>query len=78
MKEMVSSADRFRLYLGMAFFTTSFFWLAGTPITAALIRNDGKDYLGASMFGASMVLLGATLLGTSRFFRSRAVGSYWV
>ena len=61
------------LYIGMSFFTTSFFWLAGTPITAALIKGD--DYLPASMFCGAIVGLGAVLLWTARFIRSRQVGS---
>ncbi|KAK8858957.1 hypothetical protein IAR55_003189 [Kwoniella newhampshirensis] len=64
------------LYIGMAFFVTSFFWLAGTPITAALIR--GNDYLYASMFCGTVVMLGGILLFTSRYLRVRKVGTPWV
>ena len=64
------------LYIGMSFFITSFFWLAGTPITAALIR--GNSYFGASMFCGGAVGLGAVFLTCARFVRSRQVGSQFV
>jgi hypothetical protein len=53
----------------MCFFINSFFWLAGTPATAALIR--GNDYFGASMFCGSVVLAGASLAVISRRMRVR-------
>jgi hypothetical protein len=64
------------LYLGMCFFTTAFFWLAGTPATAALIR--GSNYLGASMFSASVVLGGSALVCVARLLWVRRIGTKWV
>jgi len=64
------------LYLGMCFFVTAFFWLAGTPATAALIR--GNNYLGASMFSASVVLGGSALVCAARLLWVRRIGTKWV
>ncbi|WWD17578.1 hypothetical protein CI109_102019 [Kwoniella shandongensis] len=64
------------LYIGMAFFVTSFFWLAGPPITAALIK--GNDYLYASLFCGGVVMLGGIFLFSSRYLRVRKVGTPWV
>ena len=69
-------ADWYSLYLGMCFFITAFFWLAGTPATAAVIR--GNDYLGASMFSASVVLAGAALVVIARLLWVRRTGTKWV
>jgi ATP/ADP translocase len=64
------------LYLGMCFFSTSWFWLAGTPVAAQLIDKYG--YLAASMFTGSVVLLGGACVFVSRVVRARQVGSQWV
>jgi len=64
------------LYLGMCFFVTSWFWLAGTPITAQLIDKFG--YLAASMFTGAVVLLAGTLICVSRFVRAKQVGTQFV
>nr|XP_031858011.1 uncharacterized protein CI109_006545 [Kwoniella shandongensis]KAA5525083.1 hypothetical protein CI109_006545 [Kwoniella shandongensis] len=68
--------DQVGLYIGMAFFVTSFFWLAGPPITAALIK--GNDYLYASLFCGGVVMLGGIFLFSSRYLRVRKVGTPWV
>jgi hypothetical protein len=60
----------------MCFFITAFFWLAGTPATAALIR--GNNYFGASMFSASVVLGGAALILAARHIWTRKLGVKWV
>lgn len=65
------------LYLGMCFFTMAFFWLAGTPATAALIRGK-SNYLPATMFCGAVVILGAALIFFGRLLRVRAVGTKWV
>ncbi|ORX40884.1 major facilitator superfamily domain-containing protein [Kockovaella imperatae] len=64
------------LYLGMFFFTTSFFWLSGTPATAALINARG--YLAASMFCGSTLLLGICFILLGRKQRVKALGTPWV
>jgi hypothetical protein len=69
--------DQVGLYIGMSFFVTSFFWLAGTPVTASLIRG-GNDYFGASMFCGSIVALAAVLLCIARWLKSRQDGTPWV
>ncbi|KAL1411345.1 hypothetical protein Q8F55_002296 [Vanrija albida] len=65
------------LYLGMCFFVTSFFWLVGTPISAALIDSN-KGYLAASMFGGSVLLLAFSLFVVSRRIRVKQVGTKFV
>lgn len=69
--------DQVGLYIGMSFFVTSFFWLAGTPVTASLIRG-GNDYFGASMFCGGIVTAAAILLGIARWLKSRQDGTPWV
>lgn len=65
------------LYLGMCFFVSGFFWLAGTPITAQL-KDTNDTYLEASMFCATVVLVGSIGIGVSRVMRSKQVGTPWV
>jgi hypothetical protein len=61
----------------MCFFTMAFFWLAGTPATAALIRGK-SNYLPATMFCGAVVILGASLVFFGRLLRVRAIGTKWV
>ena len=61
----------------MAFFVSSFFWLAGVPITANLIRNK-TDYLPASVFCGCAAMLAAFLFLVSRHLKARKVGTIWV
>ncbi|CAK9784424.1 MFS general substrate transporter [Cutaneotrichosporon oleaginosum] len=65
------------LYLGMCFFTTSWFWLAGAPAIAALI-DKYPTYLPASLFGGCMLLVGGAFIVLSRFMKAKQVGSPWV
>ncbi|KAI9634416.1 major facilitator superfamily domain-containing protein, partial [Dioszegia hungarica] len=65
------------LYLGMCFFTTAWFWLPGTPATAALIQGK-TDYLPASIFCGCAVLGGGMILIGARFMRAKQLGSKWV
>jgi hypothetical protein len=65
------------LYLGMCFFTTAWFWLPGTPATAALIQGK-TDYLPASIFCGCAVLGGGVILIGARFMRAKQLGSKWV
>lgn len=65
------------LYLGMCFFVSGWFWLAGTPITAQL-KDTNDTYLEASIFCATVVLVGGIWIGISRVMRSKQVGTKWV
>lgn len=65
------------LYLGMAFFTTAWFWLAGTPITAELISGR-SSYLAASMFCGGVVMSGAAILFVSRTIRAKQLKTRYV
>ncbi|BEJ17031.1 hypothetical protein CspHIS471_0604320 [Cutaneotrichosporon sp. HIS471] len=65
------------LYLGMCFFTTSWSWLAGAPIIAALIDHY-PSYLPASLFGGCVLFTGGAFIMLSRFMRAKQVGSPWV
>jgi hypothetical protein len=69
-------ADR-RLYLGMCFFATGFFWLAGTPISAALIRGK-TNYLPASIFAGSTVLGGMVIAFIARGIFAKQKGTPFV
>jgi hypothetical protein len=70
-------ANQSGLYLGMCFFTTAWFWLPGTPATAALIQGK-TDYLPASIFCGCAVLGGGAILVVARFMRAKQIGSKWV
>jgi hypothetical protein len=61
----------------MCFFTNAFFWLAGTPATAALIKGN-TNYLPASIFCGSVVLFGTALVFGGRWIRVRATRNVWV
>ncbi|KAF7324139.1 MFS monocarboxylate [Mycena kentingensis (nom. inval.)] len=65
--------------LGMAFFTTSFCWLASSPVQGALIRaRGGETYWPAAVFSGSMVLLGTAFAVASRAMIARRAGSWAV
>jgi len=73
--------------MGMALFTTSFFWLASPPLIAALIgiglpsstpSDDPRVYLPASLFCGSVVILGAGIFGVACYLRKREIGSWKV
>jgi hypothetical protein len=61
----------------MCFFMQAWFWLAGTPATAALIQGR-TDYVPASMFCGVAVTLGAVTVGFARWKRVKQVGSRWI
>ncbi|KAJ7731319.1 major facilitator superfamily domain-containing protein [Mycena maculata] len=65
------------LRLGMAFFCTSFFWLAGAPMQGALINLHGT-YWPAAVFSGSTVLAGVALMGAARGLVGRRTGRWWV
>ncbi|KAJ8087126.1 hypothetical protein PM082_005954 [Marasmius tenuissimus] len=65
------------LRLGMMFFTTSFFWLASSPIQGVLIRMR-NEFLPATMYGGGCVALGVCLMLGSRYLASRAKGTQLV
>ncbi|KAJ7151801.1 major facilitator superfamily domain-containing protein [Mycena crocata] len=64
------------LRLGMAFFCTSFFWLAGSPIQGALIKLHGT-YWPAAVFSGSAVLLGVGMMCVARGLVVRRTGVRW-
>ncbi|KAJ7140705.1 major facilitator superfamily domain-containing protein [Mycena epipterygia] len=66
-----------RLRFGMAFFCTSFFWLAGAPIQGALIRLHGT-YWPAAVFSGSAVLVGVAMMVVARVLVGRETGKRWV
>lgn len=65
------------LYLGMCFFTTSWFWMIGSPIIAALIDRY-PSYLPASLFGGCALFAAAGLVFIARWLRVKQVGTPWV
>lgn len=54
--------------MGMVFSVVAFASLTGSPIAGAIIQLEGWDYLGAQMWVASSMLLGAIALAGARFF----------
>ncbi|KAF7312629.1 MFS monocarboxylate [Mycena indigotica] len=65
--------------LGMAFFVTSFCWLASAPVQGALIRRrpGGTDeYWPAGVFSGAMVLLGVAMIGVARWIVGRRMGRW--
>lgn len=61
----------------MAFFCTSFFWLAGSPIQGALIQLHGT-YWPAAVFSGSAVFVGVALTVVARLLAAQRAGSQWV
>lgn len=60
-----------------SFFTTAWFWLVGTPITATLI-DKYPNYLPASLWSGVAVLASAALFIISRFMKIKQAGTPWV
>lgn len=56
--------------IGMVFTIASPACLSGPPIAGALIENDNGEYLGAQLFGALAMLIGAAFLFTARFTKT--------
>lgn len=52
--------------LGTVFTIISFAALSGPPIAGALIAKDGGSYLGAQIFGGTVMVLGAAFLGAAK------------
>ncbi|KAJ6584406.1 major facilitator superfamily domain-containing protein [Mycena capillaripes] len=65
------------LRLGMAFFCTSFFWLASSPIQGALIKLHGT-YWPAAVFSGAVVLAGVGMMAVARVMVGRRTGRHWV
>ncbi|KAJ7140710.1 major facilitator superfamily domain-containing protein [Mycena epipterygia] len=65
------------LRFGMAFFCTSFFWLAGSPIQGALIQLHGT-YWPTAVFSGSAVFVGVAFMVVARLLAARRTGSQWV
>lgn len=59
--------------MGMVFSVVAFASLTGSPIAGALIQADGGTYLGAQIWGATSMLLGAVALTVARVGRTGLV-----
>lgn len=57
--------------VGMMLFFVSFANLTGPAICGALIKADGGSYLGAQLFAASSIFLGACMAACARFSKAR-------
>lgn len=57
--------------VGMVFSIISFAALSGPPIAGALIVKDGGSYLGAQMFGGTVMVLGAGFLVAAKVTSDR-------
>lgn len=56
--------------MGMAFTVAAFASLTGGPVAGALIQADGGTYLGAQIWGATTMLLGAAAWTIARIWRT--------
>ncbi|KAI1781346.1 MFS general substrate transporter [Hypoxylon cercidicola] len=52
--------------MGMVFSVVAFATLTGTPVAGAIIQASGRSYLGAQLWAASSMLLGAGALAVAR------------
>ena len=59
--------------MGMVFSVVAFASLTGSPIAGALIQADGGTYLGAQIWAATSMLLGAAALTVARVGRTGLV-----
>ncbi|KAJ7067277.1 major facilitator superfamily domain-containing protein [Mycena amicta] len=67
------------LRLGMAFFCTSFCWLASAPVQGALIHLNGSEsYWPAGVFSGTVVLLGVVMTCVARVLVGRRLGKWAV
>ncbi|KAF2184876.1 MFS general substrate transporter [Zopfia rhizophila CBS 207.26] len=56
--------------MGMVFSVVAFASLTGSPIAGAIVQSQGGNYLGAQMWAASSMLLGAIALVAARVSRT--------
>ncbi|OTA62711.1 MFS general substrate transporter [Hypoxylon sp. EC38] len=56
--------------MGMVFSVVTFASLTGSPIAGAIIQTSGGSYLGAQLWAASSMLLGAVALAAARVSRT--------
>jgi hypothetical protein len=56
--------------MGMVFSVVAFASLTGSPIAGALIQADGGKYVGAQVWAATSMLLGAAALTVARLGRT--------
>ncbi|KAI1417327.1 MFS general substrate transporter [Hypoxylon sp. FL1857] len=56
--------------MGMVFSVVAFASLTGSPVAGAIIERSGGNYLGAQMWAASSMLLGAVALAAARVSRT--------
>lgn len=59
--------------MGMVFSVVAFASLTGSPVAGALIQADGGTYLGAQLWAATSMLLGALALAIARVGRTGMV-----
>ncbi|KAM0753790.1 MFS general substrate transporter [Meredithblackwellia eburnea MCA 4105] len=74
---LTKNINEIGLRLGMAFFSTSFCWLASAPIQGALIRTRG-GYWACAGFSGGTVFLGVGFILAARHLASRRKGTPWV
>jgi MFS family permease len=58
--------------MGMVFSVVAFASLTGSPIAGAIVQSQGENYLGAQMWAATSMLLGAIALVAAKVSGTRA------
>jgi MFS family permease len=56
--------------MGIVFSVVAFASLTGSPIAGAILQANGGDYLGAQMWAASSMLMGAGALAVARLCKT--------
>lgn len=67
---LTDDLDKLGTRMGMVFSVVAFASLTGSPIAGALIQAEGGTFLGAQIWGATSMLLGAAALTVARVART--------
>lgn len=65
--------DKIGVRMGMVFSVVSLAAVSGPPIAGALVDREGGGYLGAQIFGGTVMVLGAGFLVAAKVASDRAV-----
>ena len=67
---LTDDLDKLGTRMGMVFSIVAFAALTGSPVAGALIQADGGRYLGAQIWAATGMILGAVALAIARIGRT--------
>ncbi|KAJ9156260.1 Major facilitator superfamily transporter [Pleurostoma richardsiae] len=68
---LVDDLSKLGTRLGMVFALCGFATLAGPPTMGALLDKSGGDYLGAQIWGGTVMLTGSLIVATTRYFAKK-------